>query len=61
MTGSDVCSSDLKIKPVISFNEVQMYTACNPSVSDADIAKMNDAIKSMKGDGTIDKLIGKYR
>ena len=52
---------NIKIKPVISFNEVQMYTACNPSVSDADITKMNDAIKSMKGDGTIDKFIGKYR
>ena len=52
---------NIKIKPVVSYNEVQMFAACNPSVSDADIGKMNDAIKAMKGDGTLDKMVGKYR
>ena len=36
----------IQIKPVLSYNEVQMYTACNLSVPDADITKMNDAIKA---------------
>ena len=51
----------IQIKPVLSYNEVQMYTACNLSVPDADIAKMNEAIKAIKADGSYDRFIKAYQ
>jgi polar amino acid transport system substrate-binding protein len=51
----------VKIKPVVAFQDVQMYAACNLAMPDADIAKMNDAIKAMKADGTQDKFIKAYQ
>jgi polar amino acid transport system substrate-binding protein len=50
----------IKIKPLISFNETGMYLACNPSVLDDTIQKMNAAIAAMWTDGTIDKINRKY-
>ena len=54
-------ASGIKIKPVLSFQDVQMFAACNLNMPDADIAKMNDAIKAMKSDGTYDKILKSYQ
>ncbi|MFT3850882.1 MAG: ABC transporter substrate-binding protein [Propionivibrio sp.] len=54
-------ASGIKIKPVLSFQDVEMYAACNLSMPDADIAKMNDAIKAIKADGTYDKILKNYQ
>ena len=54
-------SAGVKIKPVLSFQDVQMYAACNLAMPDADIAKMNDAIKAIKADGTYDKFVNAYQ
>lgn len=51
----------IKIKPLFSFNETEMYLACNPSVPDETIKKMNATIAAMWADGTIDRINGKYR
>lgn len=50
----------VKIKPLFTFKETQMYLACNKSVSDDQIARMNDAIKAMRADGSTDKIFKKY-
>lgn len=54
-------ASGIKIKPVLSFQDVQMFAACNLNMPDADITKMNDAIKAMKSDGTYDKILKSYQ
>jgi polar amino acid transport system substrate-binding protein len=54
-------NSGIKIKPILSFQEVQMFAACNLSMPDADISKMNDAIKAIKADGTYEKIIKAYQ
>ena len=51
----------VKIKPVLTFKEVQMYAACNLSMPDADIAKMNEAIKAIKSDGSMDRFLKAYQ
>ena len=38
-----------------------MYAACNLAISDADIDKMNDAVKAIKADGTFDKFLKAYQ
>ncbi|MFC4159825.1 substrate-binding periplasmic protein [Chitinimonas lacunae] len=48
------------IKPILTFKETQMYLACGKSVPDATITKLNDALKAMQGDGTMDKINKKY-
>ena len=54
-------SNNVKVKPVLTFKDVQMYAACNLAMPDADIAKMNDAIKAIKADGTYDKFLKAYQ
>lgn len=54
-------SNGVKIKPVLTFKDVQMYAACNLAMPDADIEKMNDAIKAIKADGTYDKFLKAYQ
>lgn len=49
-----------KIVPVLSFNRVQMYLACNTSVPTELIDKMNAAIGAMARDGTIKRIDRKY-
>ena len=49
------------MKPIISFKEVEFYAACNPSIPDADINKMNAAIKAIQADGTLDRISKAYR
>ena len=52
---------NVKLEPVVTFQDVQLYAACNPGMPDADIAKMNDAVKAIKDDGTMDKLMKAYQ
>ena len=49
-----------KIVPVLSMKKVDVYLACNLSVSDALVARMNAAIGAMQRDGTIRKIDRKY-
>ena len=51
----------IKIKPVITFKETQLFVACNPAVPDADITAMNAALKAMHADGTVQRLTAPYR
>jgi polar amino acid transport system substrate-binding protein len=51
---------NIKLKPVLIFNEVQLYAACNPAIPDADIAKMNEALKAIKADGTYSRIFKAY-
>lgn len=50
-----------KVKPLFTFKETQLYLACNKTVGDDVVGKMNDAIKAMKADGTTDKIYKNYR
>jgi polar amino acid transport system substrate-binding protein len=49
-----------EIVPVLTFNHVKLYLACNPAVPDALIASMNAALATMERDGTVKKLDRKY-
>jgi polar amino acid transport system substrate-binding protein len=49
-----------KIVPVLVFNKVKVYLACNPSVPDALVARMNAAFETMGRDGTLKRIDQKY-
>jgi polar amino acid transport system substrate-binding protein len=49
-----------KIVPVLSFNRVKLYLACNPGVPDATIERLNSAMDAMVKDGTTRRLDRKY-
>jgi polar amino acid transport system substrate-binding protein len=49
-----------KIVPVLTFNRVRVYLACNLAVPDATIDKLNGALEAMKADGTANRLEHKY-
>ena len=49
------------IKPVLVFQHVQMYAACNPAVPDDDIARLNDALEAMRQDGSFDRIMSRHR
>jgi len=49
-----------QIVPVLTFHRVKVYLACNPSVPDAMIERMNGALDSMRKDGTFARLEKKY-
>ena len=49
-----------KIVPVLTFNRVKLYLACNLAVPDATIAKLNAAFEAMERDGTARRLERKY-
>lgn len=52
---------NIKIKPLLSFKDAQLYLACNKSIPDDQIAKMNAAIAAMAKDGTVENIVKKYR
>lgn len=54
-------SMGVGIKPVLSFKEVEMYAACHLSMPDADINKMNEAVKAIRADGTYDRISKSYQ
>jgi len=49
-----------QIVPVLTFHHVKVYLACNPSVPDAMIERMNAALDTMRKDGTFTRLEKKY-
>lgn len=48
------------IVPLLTFHRVKVYLACNPSVSDGLVERMNSALDAMRRDGTFAKLERKY-
>ena len=49
-----------KIVPVLTFNKVGVYLACNRSVPESLVARMNAALESMNRDGTTRRIDLKY-
>ncbi|MES2160471.1 MAG: ABC transporter substrate-binding protein [Pseudomonadota bacterium] len=49
-----------KVVPLLVFNRVKVYLACNPSVPDELVAQLNAALAEMRRDGTIARLERKY-
>ena len=49
-----------QIVPLLVFNRVKVYLACNPSVPDALIARLNATLEEMRRDGTMSRLEKKY-
>ncbi|MES2323308.1 MAG: ABC transporter substrate-binding protein [Pseudomonadota bacterium] len=49
-----------KIVPVLTFNRIKVYLACNPAVPDAIIDKLNAALEAMARDGTTRRIERKY-
>ena len=53
-------AAGVKIKPILTFKQIELYSACNLAMPDADVAKMNDSIKAIKSDGAYDKIMKAY-
>jgi polar amino acid transport system substrate-binding protein len=49
-----------KIVPVLVFNHIRVFLACNRAVPDALTARMNTALESMAHDGTLDRIQHRY-
>lgn len=49
-----------KIVPMLVFNRVKLYLACNPAVPDALVAQMNAALEAMVKDGTVRRIEHRY-
>ena len=49
-----------QLVPVLTFHRVKVYLACNPSVPDAMVERMNSALDSMRKDGSFTRLEKKY-
>jgi polar amino acid transport system substrate-binding protein len=49
-----------RIVPVLTFNRVKLYLACNPAVPDATIDKLNSAFEAMNRDGAARRIEHMY-
>ncbi|USX16558.1 ABC transporter substrate-binding protein [Oxalobacteraceae bacterium OTU3CAMAD1] len=49
-----------EVAPLLSFHRVQVYLACNNSVPDALIERLNAAVADMWRDGTMERIGRKY-
>lgn len=49
-----------KIVPVLTFNRVSLYLACNRGIPDEDIERMNAALRLMESDGTSAAIDKRY-
>jgi polar amino acid transport system substrate-binding protein len=49
-----------KIVPVLSFNHIKVYLACNRAVPDELTARMGAALESMEHDGTLERIVHRY-
>lgn len=49
-----------KIEPVLVFNRVHLYMACNRAVPDALVERMNAALADMERDGTVSTIVKHY-
>lgn len=48
------------IVPVLVFNRVRVYLACNPGVPEAVTTRMDAALDSMERDGTLQRILHRY-
>lgn len=51
---------DKQIAPVLTFNRLRVYLACNRGVPDELVARMNAAVEAMTRDGTMRRIERKY-
>jgi polar amino acid transport system substrate-binding protein len=49
-----------QIVPVLTFNRVEVYLACNPAIDDGVIKKMQAALESMTSDGSARRIDAQY-
>lgn len=49
-----------RIVPVLTFGHTDLYLACNRATPDAQVRKLNEALKQMKDDGTAAKIEARY-
>lgn len=49
-----------RIVPLLTFNTVELYLACNPAVPDATIRLLNQTLQKMNRDGTSKSIDRKY-
>ncbi len=49
-----------KIVPVLVFNRIRVYLACNRGVPDALTERMHAAFESMQRDGTVERIVHRY-
>jgi polar amino acid transport system substrate-binding protein len=49
-----------RIAPLLTFLKVKVYLACNPSVPDALVERMNASLDTMRRDGTFTRIERKY-
>lgn len=49
-----------RIVPVLNFRQVDLYMACNRSVPDALVKRMNGALEAMQRDGTMHRIDQQY-
>jgi polar amino acid transport system substrate-binding protein len=49
-----------KIVPVLVFNRIRVYLACNRDVPDALTTRMEAALESMERDGTLQRILHRY-
>jgi polar amino acid transport system substrate-binding protein len=49
-----------KVVPVLVFNRIRVYLACNRGVPDALVARMNGALEAMERDGTMQGIVHRY-
>jgi polar amino acid transport system substrate-binding protein len=49
-----------KVVPVLVFNRIRVYLACNRAVPDALVARMNGSLEAMERDGTSRAIVHKY-
>lgn len=49
-----------KIVPVLVFNRIQVYLACNRALPDALVARMNGAVEAMERDGSAHAIVRRY-
>lgn len=62
-TGSTILTRygyDKKIVPLLVFNRIELYLACNPGVPDAVVARLNAAFASMARDGSARRIERNY-
>lgn len=51
---------DKHIEPVLTFRQIDVYLACNPSVPDALVARLNAELAAMARDGTAQRIERSY-
>ena len=48
------------LEPVLTFIQADMYLACNKSMDQAETARLNDILRAMYRDGTVQRIYARY-